>query len=80
MVLADREHKHSGFDKKVAFRYTVPIFPIFMSQEAMIKLECSECKHANYFSRKNKKKLRARLEMKKFCKFCSAHLLHKETK
>lgn len=51
-----------------------------MSQEAMIKMECSACKHTNYFSHKNKRKLRDRLELKKFCKFCAKHMAHKETK
>ncbi|PLX20567.1 50S ribosomal protein L33 [Candidatus Parcubacteria bacterium] len=51
-----------------------------MSQDNMIKLECTECKRVNYFSRKNKKTLKERLELKKFCKFCNAHITHKETK
>jgi len=51
-----------------------------MSQENMIKLECTECKHVNYFSRKNKKTLKERLQMKKHCKFCKKHTNHKETK
>ena len=51
-----------------------------MSQDNMIKLECSECKTINYFSRKNKKTLKERLEMKKYCKQCKKHAIHKETK
>ncbi|MEI7498268.1 MAG: 50S ribosomal protein L33 [Candidatus Falkowbacteria bacterium] len=51
-----------------------------MSQDNMIKLECTECKTVNYFSRKNKKTLKTRLEMKKFCKNCKTHTMHKETK
>lgn len=51
-----------------------------MSQDNMIKLECTECKTVNYFSRKNKKTLKNRLEMNKFCKGCKKHTLHKETK
>ncbi|MEK7213025.1 MAG: 50S ribosomal protein L33, partial [Patescibacteria group bacterium] len=39
-----------------------------MSQENMIKLECVECKTVNYFSTKNKKTLKNRLEMGKYCK------------
>ncbi len=46
----------------------------------MIKLECTECKRVNYFSRKNKKTLKERLQLKKFCKFCGKHIVHKETK
>lgn len=51
-----------------------------MPQDNMIKLECKECKRINYFSRKNKKTLKDRLELKKFCRWCKKHTLHKETK
>ncbi len=51
-----------------------------MSQDNMIKFECTECKRVNYFSRKNKKLIKERLELKKYCKFCKKHTLHKETK
>ena len=46
----------------------------------MIKLECTDCKTINYYSRKNKKKLKDRLELKKFCEKCKKHTIHKETK
>jgi len=51
-----------------------------MSQENLIKLECTECKKLNYHSKKNKKTIKARLEMRKFCKQCKKHSGHKETK
>lgn len=51
-----------------------------MSQENMIKLECTSCKNANYRSLKNKKKLKGRLELEKFCGTCGKHVTHKETK
>ncbi|MBN2885007.1 50S ribosomal protein L33 [Patescibacteria group bacterium] len=51
-----------------------------MSQDNMIKLECTECKTVNYFSHKNKKILKERLEMKKYCSNCKKHTMHKETK
>jgi len=51
-----------------------------MSQDNMIKLQCTECKTINYFSRKNKKLLKERLEMNKHCQGCNKHTLHKETK
>ncbi|MDX9893162.1 MAG: 50S ribosomal protein L33 [Patescibacteria group bacterium] len=51
-----------------------------MSQDNMIKMECTECKRVNYFSRKNKKTLKDRLELKKYCKHCKKHTAHKETK
>ncbi len=51
-----------------------------MPQENLIKLECKDCKQINYYSQKNKKVLKNRLELKKFCKRCKKHTLHKETK
>ncbi len=45
-----------------------------------ITLECTECKNRNYSTTKNKKNDPDRLEMKKFCKFCKKHTMHKETK
>lgn len=51
-----------------------------MSQDNMIKLECSACKTSNYHSRKNKKTIKERLELNKFCKRCGKHMAHKESK
>jgi len=51
-----------------------------MSQDNLIGLECMECHNVNYYSKKNKKKLKARLEMKKLCTKCKHHTMHKETK
>ena len=51
-----------------------------MSQDTLIKLECAECKKVNYFSTKNKKTLKGRLELSKHCKQCGKHTKHKETK
>lgn len=51
-----------------------------MSQDNLIKLECSECHRINYYSHKNKKTIKNKIEIKKFCKWCKKHTLHKETK
>jgi len=51
-----------------------------MSQDNLIKMECTVCHRVNYHSKKNKKKLKNRLEMAKFCKWCDKHEPHKETK
>lgn len=51
-----------------------------MSQDNLIALACSECKTVNYYSHKNKKTLKNRLEVNKFCKKCRKHTIHKETK
>jgi len=46
----------------------------------MITLQCGECKRRNYTSTRNKKKQTERLEVKKYCRFCRKHTLHKEVK
>ncbi len=45
-----------------------------------ITLECTECKRRDYTTSKNKRKNTDRLEIKKHCKFCKKHTIHKETK
>ena len=45
-----------------------------------IPLACTECKQRNYQTTKNKKNDTDRIEIKKYCKFCKKHTLHKETK
>lgn len=58
--------------------------PIFIGRcrkvRVKITLACTECKQRNYNTKKNKKNDPDRLEMKKYCKFCKKHTLHKETK
>ncbi len=51
-----------------------------MSQDNLIKMECTACKQIGYYTYKNKKKLKNRLELKKHCKACTAHTTHRETK
>lgn len=53
-----------------------------MSQDNLIKLECTtkDCKHVNYHTFKNKKKIKERLVLSKYCKVEQKHTEHKETK
>ncbi|MFA4937141.1 MAG: 50S ribosomal protein L33 [Patescibacteria group bacterium] len=51
-----------------------------MSQDNLIKLECSECHQITHHTYRNKKKVKTRLETKKHCKWCKKHTPHKETK
>ncbi|OIN97503.1 50S ribosomal protein L33 [Candidatus Desantisbacteria bacterium CG1_02_38_46] len=44
----------------------------------IITLACDECKRQNYTTTRNKKKKTKKLEMKKYCRFCRKHTLHKE--
>lgn len=45
-----------------------------------ITLSCTECKQRNYNTKKNKKNTQDKLEIKKYCRFCKQHTLHRETK
>ena len=45
-----------------------------------ITLVCGECKRKNYSTNKNRKNTTSRLELKKYCKWCGKHTLHKEGK
>lgn len=46
----------------------------------LIKLKCGTCARVNYYTRKNKKLVERKLEMKKFCNWCRKHTPHKEAK
>lgn len=48
--------------------------------DKMVVLACEECKRRNYTTTKNKKTIKERMELKKYCPFCQAHINHKETK
>lgn len=43
-------------------------------------LVCTVCLSRNYSTTRNKKTKIERLELRKFCKRCNEHTLHKETK
>ena len=46
----------------------------------LVTLACTECKRRNYTTKKNKQNNPDRIEMKKYCKWCKTHTLHKETR
>ncbi len=46
----------------------------------IITLQCTECKNRNYSNTKNKKTMTERLELKKFCRCCRKHQVHREIK
>ena len=43
-------------------------------------MACQDCKRRNYSTMKNKRNDPERIELRKFCKWCDTHTLHKETK
>jgi large subunit ribosomal protein L33 len=45
-----------------------------------VTLECTECHQRNYNTTKNKRTHSDRMELRKYCRFCKRHTLHKETK
>ncbi len=45
-----------------------------------IQLECSVCHRINYSSTRDKKQNPDKLELKKYCRFCRKHVLHREVK
>ncbi len=46
----------------------------------IVVLACSECDRRNYSTTRNKKLQQKKLELKKYCRFCRKHTVHKETK
>jgi large subunit ribosomal protein L33 len=51
-----------------------------MARENIAKLKCSICKRITHHTKRNKKKLKEKLELRKYCKFCRKNTLHKEVK
>jgi len=49
------------------------------TQRQRVALACSECGQRNYQTTRAKKQ-GGRLELKKYCKSCKTHTLHKEAK
>ena len=45
-----------------------------------VTLACSECKARNYKTTKSRDETGRALEIKKYCKQCKHHTLHRETK
>ncbi len=46
----------------------------------IVSLACSQCKRKNYSTTKNKRTTPDKLELRKYCRFCRQHTVHKETK
>jgi large subunit ribosomal protein L33 len=45
-----------------------------------VTLACTECRERNYLTEKNRQNDSGRLELKKYCKRCQKHTLHRETR
>ena len=46
----------------------------------LVTLACSDCKRRNYTTYKNKSTHPERMELKKYCRWCGHHTVHKETR
>ena len=46
----------------------------------VITMECTDCHERNYTTEKSRKNDPQRIEFKKYCRSCSKHTLHRETK
>ena len=46
----------------------------------LVTLACTECKRRNYPTKKNKQTHPDRMELKKYCKWCRHHTVHRETR
>lgn len=46
----------------------------------IITMECTDCKHRNYSTTKNKREHKERLELKKYCSNCRVHKVHRESR
>ena len=53
---------------------------LIMKKEVLVKMQCSDCKNINYYTSRNKKTIKEKLELKKHCSKCKKHTLHKEMK
>ena len=46
----------------------------------IITLACNECKSRNYATTKNKRNDPDRIELRKYCRVCRKHTVHREAK
>jgi len=45
-----------------------------------VTLACEECKRRNYQTNKSKRNNPERLQLRKYCRWCRTHTLHRETR
>jgi large subunit ribosomal protein L33 len=45
-----------------------------------VTLACTECKRRNYITTKNRHNQKDRMELKKYCRWCRTHRMHRETR
>ena len=45
-----------------------------------VTLACTECKERNYITSKHRVNQRERIELRKYCRRCRTHVVHRETR
>lgn len=45
-----------------------------------VTLACDDCKRRNYFTKKNKRNNPDRIGLSKYCRWCTKHTNHRETR
>jgi len=48
--------------------------------QEVITLFCSVCKRRNYTGSRNTRKKKDKVELRKYCRWCNKHTIHRETK
>lgn len=49
-------------------------------KDNLVKLKCSGCARITHYTRRNKKKVKEKLALSKYCRFCKKNLPHSESK
>jgi large subunit ribosomal protein L33 len=67
-------------NSKITNKKEIKTMGIKGKNDKMVVLACEDCKERNYTTTKNKKNIKERLELNKYCPACKKHTKHKETK
>ncbi|MEK7494593.1 MAG: 50S ribosomal protein L33 [Patescibacteria group bacterium] len=46
----------------------------------MVKLKCGTCARITHYTKRNKKKVKEKLALSKYCRFCMKNTTHNESK
>jgi len=49
-------------------------------KDTMVKFKCSVCKRITHCTTRNKKRVKEKLALNKYCRFCKKHTAHTEGK
>ncbi|OGI21282.1 MAG: 50S ribosomal protein L33 [Candidatus Moranbacteria bacterium RIFCSPHIGHO2_01_FULL_55_24] len=49
-------------------------------KDTMAKMKCSECGRITHYTKRNKKKVKEKLSLSKYCNFCRKNTTHTESK